>query len=120
MFASLGPEQIANRTQAIGARHLRYFLDYAVRGEAALIGAVDHDPSREVDSPFEASVRDALREHRVGHDLLAELLLPLVNICVKLVSVFSDGEFLVVVDGVAANVWRPKQRYGCIEARLID
>lgn len=33
-----------------------------------------------------------------GHDLLAELLLPLVNICVKLVSVFSDGEFLVVVN----------------------
>ena len=27
---------------------------------------------------------------------------------------------MVVVDGVAANVWRPKQQYGRIEARTID
>ncbi|MGK0154798.1 MAG: hypothetical protein ACI9SE_001751, partial [Neolewinella sp.] len=32
VFSSVGPEQIANRTQATGARHLRYFLDYAMRG----------------------------------------------------------------------------------------
>jgi len=60
VFTSLGPEQVANRSTATGARHLRYFLDYAVRGEAALIGAIERDPSRDVDSPFEASVRDAL------------------------------------------------------------
>ena len=65
VFSSLGPEQVANRSTATGARHLRYFLDYAQRGEAALIGAIERDPSRGVDSPFEASVRDALQAR--GH-----------------------------------------------------
>jgi len=33
-----------------------------------------------------------------GHDLLAELLLPLVYVGIQLVSVLSDGELRVVVD----------------------
>ena len=33
-----------------------------------------------------------------GHDLLAELLLSLVYVGIQLVSVLSDGEFLIVVD----------------------
>jgi very-short-patch-repair endonuclease len=67
VFSSVGPEQVANRSTATGARHLRHFLDYALRGEAALVGAIERDPSRDVDSPFEASVRDALvaRGHTV-------------------------------------------------------
>ncbi|MCB9876836.1 MAG: DUF3320 domain-containing protein [Planctomycetes bacterium] len=60
VFTSVGPEQVANRTAAAGARHLRNFLDYALRGEAALAAAVERDPSRGTDSPFEAEVMAAL------------------------------------------------------------
>jgi len=96
VFASLGPEQIANRTQAVGARHLRYFLDYAVRGEAALIGAVEHDPSREVDSPFEASVRDALRAR--GHEVHTQVGCSGYRIDLAIVDPDAPGRYLIGVE----------------------
>ena len=34
-------------------------------------------------------------------DLLAELLLPLVDICIELVAILSDRELLVIIDGNA-------------------
>lgn len=60
VFSSLRADQVATRTAAIGARHLRAFLDYAERGEPALAAAIAADPSGDVESPFEAAVRDAL------------------------------------------------------------
>ena len=93
VFSSVGPEQIANRTQATGARHLRYFLDYAIRGEAALIGAVEHDPSREVDSPFEASVRDELR--RRGHEVHCQVGCSGYRIDLAIVDPEAPGRYLI-------------------------
>ncbi|MGK0434672.1 MAG: very-short-patch-repair endonuclease, partial [Planctomycetota bacterium] len=93
VFSSVGPEQIANRTQATGARHLRYFLDYAMRGEAALIGAVEHDPSREVDSPFEASVRDELR--RRGHEVHCQVGCSGYRIDLAIVDPEAPGRYLI-------------------------
>jgi very-short-patch-repair endonuclease len=93
IFSSVGPEQIANRTQATGARHLRYFLDYAIRGEAALIGAVEHDPSREVDSPFEASVRDELR--RRGHEVHCQVGCSGYRIDLAIVDPEAPGRYLI-------------------------
>lgn len=67
VFASVGPEQVATRTAALGARHLRTFLDYALRGQAALASAAAAVPGQGVESPFEDAVRDALvaRGHEV-------------------------------------------------------
>tara|TARA_R110002072_G_scaffold243682_1_gene402797 strand:+ start:141626 stop:147715 length:6090 start_codon:yes stop_codon:yes gene_type:complete len=93
VFSSVGPEQIANRTQATGARHLRYYLDYAMRGEAALIGAVEHDPSREVDSPFEASVRDALRDR--GHEVHCQVGCSGYRIDLAVVDPEAPGRYLI-------------------------
>ncbi|HZN37887.1 MAG TPA: DUF3320 domain-containing protein [Planctomycetota bacterium] len=62
VFTSVRPEQVATRTQALGAQHLRVFLDYALRGQQALAAAVSEDPSGGVDSPFEAAVRLALTQ----------------------------------------------------------
>ena len=67
VFTSVRADQIANRTAAIGARHLRTFLDYAQRGEVALLAAVAADPRGEVESPLEAAVRDELV--RRGHEV---------------------------------------------------
>lgn len=96
VFASLGPEQIANRTQATGARHLRYFLDYAIRGEAALVGAVEHDPSREVDSPFEACVRDALRAR--GHEVHTQVGCSGYRIDLAIVDPDAPGRYLIGIE----------------------
>ena len=93
VFSSVGPEQIANRTQATGARHLRYFLDYAIRGEAALIGAVEHDPSREVDSPFEASVRDELRSR--GYEVHCQVGCSGYRIDLGIVDPEAPGRYLI-------------------------
>jgi hypothetical protein len=65
VFTSVRPEQVATRTQALGAQHLRTFLDYALRGQQALAAAVSASPSGGADSPFEAAVRDALAQR--GH-----------------------------------------------------
>lgn len=96
VFASVTPEQVANRTQATGARHLRYFLDYAMRGEAALIGAIEHDPSREVDSPFEASVRDALRSR--GHEVHCQVGCSGYRIDLAVVDPECPGRYLIGVE----------------------
>ena len=96
VFSSVGPEQIANRTTATGARHLRYFLDYAMRGEAALVGAVAHDPSREVDSPFEASVRDALRAR--GHEVHTQIGCSGYRIDLAIVDPDAPGRYLIGIE----------------------
>ena len=96
VFSSVGPEQIANRTQAVGARHLRYFLDYAIRGESALVGAVEHDPSREVDSPFEAAVRDALRAR--GHEVHTQIGCSGYRIDLAVVDPAAPGRYLIGIE----------------------
>jgi very-short-patch-repair endonuclease len=71
VFTSLGPEQVATRTQALGARHLRTFLDYAQRGHEALAAAAAAAPGAGPESPFEAAVRDALVQR--GHEVHAQV-----------------------------------------------
>jgi len=60
VFSSIKSEQIdLSRTQAVGVQHLRTFLDYAKRGQVALIEKINV-PNGEVESPFEQSVYDEL------------------------------------------------------------
>ncbi|QQS03888.1 MAG: DUF3320 domain-containing protein [Fibrobacterota bacterium] len=60
IFSTLKPEQMdLTRTQAIGVRDLKHFLEYAQRGSQAI--AESSTPTgRDFDSPFEASVAQAL------------------------------------------------------------
>ena len=61
VFSSLRPEQIdLSRTQAIGARHLRTFLEYAGAGPAAIAEAVALDPQVAATSSLERSIQRAL------------------------------------------------------------
>jgi very-short-patch-repair endonuclease len=96
VFTSLRPEQVATRTQALGARHLRAFLDYALRGEAALAAAVAVDPSGEPESPFEVAVRDELV--RRGHTVHTQVGCGGYRIDLAVVDPDAPGRYLLGIE----------------------
>ncbi len=62
VFASFHPEQIdLSRTQAVGVRHLKHFMEYAEQGAHALAETI-YESVREYESPFEEYVANALIE----------------------------------------------------------
>jgi very-short-patch-repair endonuclease len=68
VFSTLTADQIdLSRTKAVGAAHLKTFLDYARRGPRAIAEATTLDPGAGFDSPFEEQVCERLRAagHRV-------------------------------------------------------
>jgi very-short-patch-repair endonuclease len=68
VFSGLRADQIdLTRTRARGVRDLKYFLDYADRGPAALASATLAGGNAEPDSEFEKMVADKLRE--AGYDM---------------------------------------------------
>ncbi|MBL8755434.1 MAG: DUF4011 domain-containing protein, partial [Planctomycetes bacterium] len=101
VFTSIGPEQVANRTAAIGAAHLRAFLDYAQRGTVALQEAASRDPSRGTDSPFEDAVRDALVAR--GHEVHTQIGCSGYRIDLGVVDRDAPGRYLLGIecDGAA-------------------
>lgn len=61
VFSSLKADQIdLRRTQALGVRHFKTFLDYADRGPAAIAEAITTNHINEFDSGFEKAVCNAL------------------------------------------------------------
>ncbi|MFO1029727.1 MAG: DUF3320 domain-containing protein [Planctomycetota bacterium] len=96
VFTSVGPEQIANRTQALGARHLRAFLDYALRGTAALQATTTLDPGRGVDSPFEAAVCEGLRAR--GHEVHTQVGCSGYRIDLAVVDPAASGRYLLGIE----------------------
>lgn len=96
VFTSVGPEQVANRTQALGARHLRTFLDYALRGTEALPAATTLDPGRGVDSPFEAAVRDGLVQR--GHEVHTQVGCSGYRIDLAVVDPSAPGRYLLGIE----------------------
>ena len=68
VFSSIRADDIdLRRTQALGVKHLRTFLDYASRGNQALAAAVSLEPDADFDSPFEKEVHAELVAR--GHDV---------------------------------------------------
>lgn len=61
LYSTLRADQIdLNRTNALGVRHLREFLDYAARGAMALLSATTHSATAEAESPLEEQIGRAL------------------------------------------------------------
>jgi very-short-patch-repair endonuclease len=96
VFTSLGPEQVATRTQALGARHLRAFLDYAQRGTAALAAATNIDPGAGPESPFETAVRDALVQR--GHEVHTQVGCSGYRIDLAVVDPRAPGRYLLGIE----------------------
>jgi very-short-patch-repair endonuclease len=61
VYSTLRADQIdLRRTRAVGARHLKLFLEYAERGPKAIAQATASNPDATFDSPFEQRVHDLL------------------------------------------------------------
>ncbi|MBL8748030.1 MAG: DUF3320 domain-containing protein [Planctomycetes bacterium] len=101
VFASVRADQVATRSQSLGARHLRAFLDYAQRGPDALVAATTMDPSRGVESPFEANVCTALRAR--GHEVHTQVGCSGYRIDLAVVDPGAPGRYLLGIecDGAA-------------------
>ncbi|XAL98626.1 DUF3320 domain-containing protein [Phycisphaeraceae bacterium D3-23] len=68
VFSSLRADQIdLSRTQQVGVKHMRSFLDYAQRGAAAIGEAVTLDRKLRAVMPFEQAIESAVRE--LGFDV---------------------------------------------------
>jgi hypothetical protein len=62
IYTSLRPEDIdLTKTRSVGVRDLKAYLDYALRGPAAIV-AESNPTGREPDSPFEREVLQVLRD----------------------------------------------------------
>jgi very-short-patch-repair endonuclease len=62
IFATLRPEQIdLSRTRAIGAAHLKSYLEYAERGPAAIAANIESAQTTAYDSVFQQEVAEFLR-----------------------------------------------------------
>ena len=96
VFTSLGPEQVAQRSAALGARHLRAFLDYAMRGPAALPATASRDPGRGVESPFEAAVCRALQQR--GHEVHTQVGCSGYRIDLAVVDPAAPGRYLLGIE----------------------
>ncbi|MFG0275299.1 MAG: DUF3320 domain-containing protein [Phycisphaerales bacterium] len=61
VFSALTADRIdLNRTDRLGVKHLKTFLDYAQRGPRAIAEAAAPTPGANFESPFERAVHDAL------------------------------------------------------------
>ncbi|PWG61188.1 DUF3320 domain-containing protein [Spiribacter halobius] len=104
VFATLKAEQInLARTQAIGVRDFRHFLEYAERGPRALAEAT-HIPGGEFDSPFEQAVATALVER--GWELHAQVGVSGFRVDLGVVHPDAPGIYLAGVECDGATYHR--------------
>ncbi|MGE3110108.1 MAG: DUF4011 domain-containing protein [Phycisphaerales bacterium] len=69
VYSSLRHDQIdLRRTQAVGVKHFKTFLDYAERGPRAIAEAVEHGGNTDFESGFEQAVWQALTARGLSVD----------------------------------------------------
>lgn len=103
VFSSLRSEQInLARTQAIGVRDLRHFLDFAERGQRALTEAAHVHGG--YDSPFEEGVAEALRAK--GWQVLTQVGVSHFRIDLGVVHPDTPGTFLAGIECDGATYHR--------------
>ncbi|MNQ45113.1 ATP-dependent RecD-like DNA helicase [compost metagenome] len=104
VFASLQPEQIdLTRTQAIGVRDLKHFLEFAQRGPRALAEAVTGSVGG-FDSPFEEAVARALTSR--GWQVHTQVGVSAFRIDLGVVDPDAPGRYLAGVECDGATYHR--------------
>jgi len=104
IFSSLRPEQIdLSRTQSMGVRDLKHFLEFAERGARALAEAVTGTIG-DYDSPFEEAVAEALR--RKGWQVHSQVGVSSFRIDLGVVDPDAPGRYLAGVECDGATYHR--------------
>jgi very-short-patch-repair endonuclease len=104
VFSSLRPEQIdLSRTQAIGVRDLKHFLEFAERGPRALAEAVVGSVG-DFESPFEAAVASRLAER--GWQVHPQVGISAFRIDLGVVHPDMPGRFLAGIECDGATYHR--------------
>lgn len=104
VFATLHPDQIdLSRTQAVGVRDLKHFLEVAERGPRALAQAV-HGSIGDYDSPFERAVAAALSER--GWQVHPQIGVSAFRIDLGVVDPRAPGRFLAGIECDGATYHR--------------
>lgn len=107
LFSSMKPEQIdLARTRARGVQDLKYYMEYAQRGMAAIRETISLDPSADCESPFEQQVCDALREK--GHLVHTQVGCSGYRIDMAIVDPGLPGRYLLGIECDGANYHRSR------------
>lgn len=105
VFSCLRADQIdLTRTRARGVRDLKYFLDYAERGPAALASMTFAGTDSEADSEFEKMVADRLRQS--GYDVHHQVGCSGYRIDLGVVDPKQPGRYLLGVECDGATYHR--------------
>lgn len=104
VFATLKPERIdLSRTQAIGVRDFKHFLEFAERGPRALAESVLGSVG-DFDSPFEKAVAEALS--RRGWRVHPQIGVSAFRIDLGVVDPDADGRYLAGIECDGATYHR--------------
>jgi len=104
VFSSLRPEQIdLSRTQALGVKDFKHFLEFAERGPRALAEAV-FGTIGDYDSPFEMAVAEALR--RKGWQVHPQVGVSSFRIDLGVVDPDAPGRYLAGIECDGATYHR--------------
>ena len=107
VFTSLGVDQInLAQTQATAVRHLKEFLDYAERGEAAFVDQAVADPLGKCESFLEEEVCQALRSR--GYEVHPQVGCSGYRIDLAIVHPHCPGKYLLGIECDGANYHRAK------------
>lgn len=97
VFSTLTADRIdLSRTRAVGVRHLKTFLDYAMRGQVAIDEAATVDPDAGSDSPFEVDVAAALEAR--GHVVHRQVGCSGYRIDLAVVDPDRPGAYLLAIE----------------------
>jgi very-short-patch-repair endonuclease len=97
IFSTLRPEQIdLSRTRAIGAAHLKSYLEYAERGPAAIAANIESAQTADYDSVFEQEVAEFLRSK--GYTVHTQIGCSGYRIDLAIVHPDSPGHYLLGIE----------------------
>lgn len=97
IFSTLRPEQIdLSRTRAVGAAHLKSYLEYAERGPAAIAANIESAQTADYDSVFEQEVAEFLRSK--GYTVHTQIGCSGYRIDLAIVHPDSPGHYLLGIE----------------------
>tara|TARA_R100000027_G_scaffold61323_1_gene52621 strand:+ start:6664 stop:12570 length:5907 start_codon:yes stop_codon:yes gene_type:complete len=105
IYSTLRSEQIdLSRTRAIGAAHLKAYLEYAERGPAAIAANIESAQSHEYDSIFEQEVAEFLRSQ--GYTVHTQIGCSSYRIDLAVVRPEAPGQYLLGIECDGATYHR--------------